>query len=182
MITLLKRQLKGNGRFGKYFQVSSTRGVKIVGRGFKSKKRLLNSQQVVMASKEATFLKLAEKSKVSPLFHDLTIAKYKGKYYPAIVMEHISGIRAYDYSDEVFKVGSKGKISSKGKLAEKYIKSILSKQKIIHGDLHYNNMIVTKQNKVKAIDFSPDWIRFVGKKDYYMMIKNILLDKIRNNP
>jgi len=181
IVTLLKNQLKGNGQFGKYFQISATQGIKIIGRGFKSKKRLFNSQQIVMTSKEATFLKLAEKSKISPIFHDLTIAKYKGKYFPAIIMEHISGIRAYDYSDEVFKVGSKGKISNKGKLVEKYIKSVLFKQKIIHRDLHYNNIIITKQNKIKVIDFSPDWVRFVGKRNYYMTIKKTLLDRIRNN-
>lgn len=180
MISLSKNQFKANGRYGKYFRISLTKGVKILGRGSLSKKNLKEGDQLIFAAKEATFLKIAEKSKLSPKIYDLTIAKYQGKYYPAIVMEHIAGVPAINYDSGKFKVNGFGKISVRGSHAHQYAKKALSKSKIIHADLHYNNMIVTKNKSVRAIDFSPEWVRFVGDKSYYMMLKNVLLEKVRN--
>ncbi len=167
MLYLNQKKLIGKGLFGKYFQLSKNKGVKIFGRGFLSKERVINSKQMTNAIKEASLLKISEKSNLSPKFYSVTIAKYKNKFYPAIVMQHINGTNAIELWE---KHGSfsikKGKLSlsPKGQEPAKFAKKVLLKNKINHKDLHYNNIIVTKKNNIKVIDFSPSWVQFTGNK------------------
>lgn len=179
---LKKRDLKGSGVFGKYFQLSSKLGIKIIGRGMKSKKNLLKSKNIFLAAKEATYLKLAEKSGISPKVHDVVIARYKGKYYPGILMQHIKGKTVYNYDPTIdFKVTNHGVISSRGtKRPIGFVKSKLKKCKIVHKDAHYNNMIVNKSS-IKVIDFSPEQIRFNGQKDHYDQINLLLTEKLKTD-
>lgn len=176
---LLKKQLIGSGIYGKYFKISRNKGIKIIGSGYKKFNKLLKSKRILDAVREATLLKISEKRKVSPKFYNLKVVKFNGKFYPAIEMEHIVGKKAYDYdSTGSFKINKKGRLSKKGFFAETYIKKMLLKEKIIHKDLHYNNMIITKNKKIKAIDFSPDWISFKGDRKHYFKIKENLLNKL----
>lgn len=177
---LRKKDLKGSGVFGKYFQITNKLGIKIIGRGMKSKKNLLKSKKVFLIAKEATYLKLAEKSGISPKVHDVVIARYKGKYYPGILMQHIKGKTAYNYDPYgEFKVTKAGVISTRGtKRPIGFVKSKLKQCKIIHKDAHYNNMIVNKSS-IKVIDFSPDEIRYKGKKEDYDQINLLLTEKLK---
>ena len=181
MINLLEKQLRGRGRFGKYFRISKTRGVKIVGRGFKSENNVLKSNQILATAQEATFLKIAEQFKITPKVYEVIIAQYKGRFYPAILMEHLIGVPAAQFDDScLFKVNSQGNISERGVFGATYVKKTLAKAEIIHSDMHYNNMIVSSQNTLKAVDFSPDWVQYTGDQTYFDMICEMLLLKLRN--
>lgn len=156
------------GSQGIYIQYNHIKGIKIILKDAKGKtlylrdKNELKSHSLWLTTKnEFEYLKQAEKSLITPKAYGLTIVKINGCYYPGIIMQHIHGEPLYiakpmkKLKDQVDKFG---KIlltnnSTKGISLISYIKKRLKKYKIQHLDLNSSNILITKSNKFKVIDF-----------------------------
>lgn len=159
----------GKGVYGLYFKISQKRGVKLIGRGWKSLNRLLKSSNWQKAIKETLILNFLEDSGLTPKNPKLAVVQYKNKFYPGVEMEHISGKTldshnsniSFDdvYIDNDKKFYTKKNKTQKSKKAIRVVEKIFKKYKIKHRDLHDNNVMVTYNKKIKIIDFSPDQIK-----------------------
>src|SRR5690606_36961917 len=91
-----KKEPLGKGAYGKYFQVSKRKGIKILGRGHNGIESLLqNLDRIGDALYEAYFLKKVADLKISPKWAKPVYVEYRGKFYVGIKMEHINGETLY---------------------------------------------------------------------------------------
>ena len=159
----------GKGLYGKYFQVSARKGIKILGRGYKSIDMLFTKyHKVEEAELEALILKKAEKSKISPRGAKPVIVRYKGLFHSAIQMQHINGKTLCQIDPHLglndYFVTRSGKItrSRQSESLGRFVKRRLMNRGLVNRDLHLNNVIINRQGKVKVIDFSPEWIKTIS--------------------
>jgi len=157
---LKKTQLKGKGLYGIYFRTSSTEGVKIFkNKGYHSIKNIINnlySDSIQDIIKEATIGKIAGSTKRLGYF------KYRNRYYLGIVQRHMG--TPLDRTVRIKEL--------------KRVRARLRKKKVVHSDLHGNNIVKNNQGQLRAIDFDPTRSYFVGKKRYYYTIKHGLLKNL----
>lgn len=194
----LGKQL-GKGVFGKVFVLKNkkNRVIKLIGRGYaqatydKIGPAILNKniheQNVISCMKYLTdaFLESyniykAEKTKITPKFFNLYLVKIGKKLYPAIEMQHIPGINFLKYfyrNRKNVKISQDGNIEElpnqfKSQVFDQQLMKRFRMAKLKHNDIHLGNMIVTKRNKVKVIDFSPEFIghKFSNGKRYKFFI------------
>lgn len=170
----MKIALVGKGSFGSYYRINKFNGIKIIGRGFKQLKSLLNSKTYQDAYFEFFAYKTLEKSKITPKRVDFIIAKKNGRYYPAIKMQHIAGEILYSYQIRTKKQKHNSKYKTT-KIREKFNNKI-KKIGVIHKDIHEGNIIVQK-NKFKLIDFTYQYYRFTKKSLNEKMYANYLVSK-----
>ncbi len=178
------------GVFSAYFQIRKKLGVKVIlhwclsyYHEYKTKEKLFSSRLWKNAVKEFEYQKLAfDKLKcvprvynVRPIFLDKVLVynwwdqiyEMVNGWFPAIWMEHIEGMRL----DEFFPVPKNEEQQKKRDIIIEGMKRILRKEVGLRMiDLHQENIIV-KTNKaedkitdIKVIDFSPTFVRFVGRK------------------
>lgn len=169
MITINSRKKPlSSGTYGRYFRLSRTRGVKVLGFGYKKIETMFSRFKTLdLVEKEIELLQKAQKSNLSPKYAKLVVVKYKGKFYPAIKMQHIGGKIVYDI-DKYIKlsklfVNKYGKRSDHGLSVKKFILNKLKKAGITHKDLHCGNVMINSRREIKVIDFTPEWIGNVSK-------------------
>jgi predicted Ser/Thr protein kinase len=163
-----KKQSDANGKVGQYIRLTKKIGVKLVGfNGCISQEKLEKSLNWLKAVEEANWLKLVNSINLSPKCYGVHPVKFKGKFFAGVFMDHIDGGSLNDFTENgVFNMGSKvylnskGFISKKGKLPIiKFLKDKLDSIKVNHKDIHGENVLIDKNNKVWLIDFSPDYIK-----------------------
>lgn len=151
-------QIRGKGAHGLYFKQSPSKGVKITGKGYESRKtlksRIKTSKKLQKVIKEATIGLLAGGATLG-----VEIVKYQGRYFLGINQRHLS---------------SNKEVTEK---TLKFVKDSLRKKKVLHGDLHFGNVRFFKGLAV-AVDFDSDYAIFVGKKNVYYTVKNRLIKKV----
>lgn len=129
------RYAKKEGGYGKYYQLTKFKGVKVV----KTKST---------AIEETCLLKKANLVDFTPKCYGLVEVYFqanKKKKYFGILQEHIEG-----------ETDQTGWIE-KEQLQEK----LRQKTGINHFDLHNKNIITTKEGKHYVIDFTPSWAELV---------------------
>lgn len=157
VITLTKKQIHNQGQFGLYFRTSQREGIKISkDSGYQNPILNLNSKKNQKIIKEATIGLLAGSAT-----KDVVLVTYMGKFYLGIRQRHITG--KFDQDTNISKV-----------------KRSLNSKQIIHGDLHYKNIIINKHGP-NVIDFDPCLSYFVGPKPVYYTVKNRIIKKIKKN-
>lgn len=146
MIRLPKRKTNvPQGAFGKYFQVTPTRGVKVLRGSFRNLESAYNSHIFDMAREESEILKVAQNSGVVPKCYGVRIVRRGNRYYVGILMQHLGNKRL---SDMKVSVDKESQIYDD-------LNDALEDAGIGHNDLHAGNIMYYK-GKYYAIDFSPD--------------------------
>lgn len=147
-----------NGSYGEYYRLPNGKGLKVLSvPGEARMDNLLESGRWQEAVIEAENLKKAERSKVVPKCYGVVAVRMGKLYYPGILMEHIRGIMLSDIADDVY-----AQISDQ---AYPLLREKLKKLKMVHMDLHDENIIVQEARdgsfKFFAIDFGPNSIRSI---------------------
>lgn len=155
-----KHNLIGKGTQGKFFQIDTELGVKILGKGFKTAKQADCSKESSIASLEIEQGLLGENCSLFSQVYEYKIVLYKGKYYPGILMEYFQGEHPAEenlYNIFVSKEGNiiKGKPSKKDTDLISYIANQNEFCGLDLDDLHSENIIITPEGQVKIIDVSP---------------------------
>ena len=157
MKTLRDHQIRGKGLSGTYFKVSSSKGVKIIGKGYQSQEILLRrvktSNRLQNIIKEATIGILANSATKT-----VEVVKYKKRFFLGIVQNHLT-TKNVSYKIVV------------------EVQKDLRKRKIAHGDLHGGNIRWNK-NQAVAMDYDPERACFVGDKRAYYTVKTRLVKKL----
>lgn len=118
--------------------------------------------------KETMMLKLAQSSNVTPKRPKIQIFKKNNKFIIGIVMEHIEG-RTFnskyplpnEYTPDEYQCTKDGTILSKRKYHEdmpycdEYFSNKLKKYNVEYQDYNAWNVLITKDDKIKLVDFSP---------------------------
>ncbi|WP_347173148.1 protein kinase family protein [Polaribacter uvawellassae] len=83
-------------------------------------------------------------------FINKTIGYYSTNKFDYIVLEYIKGLNIYKFIKK-----NKPKLKEREQLILEILKafSIIHKKNVYHGDIHFGNILVTKNNKIKIIDF-----------------------------
>lgn len=141
----------GWGCYGKYYQLSSTKGIKVIQGCFNTIEEVINSDELNQAIQEAVLLKQARaRYEYIPKCYGVKIISFGGSYKVGILMQHLTGPLAEDFCDY-----------------EEYdqVRATLTKtlrdKGIVHSDLHGNNVIRYK-DKWWVIDFTPSCIKLVA--------------------
>lgn len=150
-ISELKFISKAHGVFGNYYNIDNKIGLKLiryqekyVSREYYSYPKLLKAAKL-----EVRYIKKANKIKLAPKYIELIKIKRNKRFYPAIIMEHISG-RHY-----------------KNKITDKFLyktNKMFKKIGLKYGDLHSENVIFLKDGSFRVIDFGPNGISYLKKK------------------
>lgn len=156
------------GSQGCYVKYSKNKGVKIILNDLNGKYCNITSEEELMnhpiwweTQKEYEYLNQSYKSSITPKVYLITAIKINNLYYPGIVMQHIQGDPLYiakpmkklkEQVDKYGKILSYNNIKNGIPLLD-FIKKTLKKFKIQHLDLNSSNILVTKSNKIKVIDF-----------------------------
>lgn len=169
----------GAGCYGKYYRLSSMRGIKLLtDTGTRSKHRIYSfawaQSRMKLARQEGAALRKVYKSGLTPKLYKVGIAKLGHRYHPAIIMEHFENYKeAKDYlsmSVESFydripfqmhvKFSDKlrmHKVSYSGDLYDFLNRKLKKITKLKHMDLHYSNILFKERHgvveSVKIIDF-----------------------------
>jgi hypothetical protein len=151
----VKSEPINEGRYGRYFQLSKSLEVKIYKvRGVnKLNLKTVQSQRIIQ---EATIGLLAGSTTKS-----LVVVIYKGKQYLGILQKHIS-LKSSPISLKDIREAKKS----------------LSKNNVLHGDLHSGNLIKKKSGFI-VLDFDPEYAFFIGKKQAYYTVKNRLIKELK---
>lgn len=161
MITLSKKQIHDQGRFGIYFRLNRSTGVKILkNKGYKDPqfilKNIKTNAKLQSSVKEATLGKLADSTT-----QGLVLVKFNSLYYLGIKQKHIGGKIILNLGDKDVEA----------------VKKNLKKKNIIHGDLNPRNILKTRRG-LTPIDFDAERCFFIGKKAHYYTFKNRLIKKL----
>lgn len=163
-----RKTADANGKIGQYIKLTNKIGVKLVGfNGCISQEKLEKSLNWGKAIDEADWLNIVSKINLSPKCYGVYPVKFKGKFFAGIFMDHINGLSLNDFTKKgTFNSGSKiylnrqGIVSDRGTLPIiKFLREKLNRIKINHKDIHGENVLIDKKNKVWLIDFSSDYIK-----------------------
>jgi len=75
-----------------------------------------------------------------------------GKWYPLVVMEWVDGVTLFDWAGSKCRVG-KGPSLAKAAAFWMQVVEELSQAQITHGDLQHANVMVTRQGRLKLVDY-----------------------------
>lgn len=139
------------GEFGDYVQLTRGRGIKLIGREFKTAEDAYCSDNFAEAKEEADLLREAQASKVVPKCYGVRVIRHGKHFRVGILMQHLGKKRVSDMNineDEFNQI--------RARLWEKLFDSGIE-----HNDLHDKNVMFYRK-KFYAIDFSPDCIMRSG--------------------
>jgi hypothetical protein len=141
----------GNGSYGRYFLLNKRTGLKMFkSQAFSSADRAIDSQAFCGAAFEFAVCVRARMrlGNVAPSPRYLAIAKWKDRFYPAIVMEHKPGQTLFSLVNAIVKKAS-GDREFKELLADHMDRHVLASIESITrwnglrlDDMHSNNVIV----------------------------------------
>ena len=142
-IKVYRAQEQGAGIYGTYYQISPRRGVK----------RFDVFTDIEEANKEADFLNRAHEYNLAPKCFGVIKVIYNKHEYIGILVQHINGVSLHE---------------SNLSLPFQYIvrdalEAALRSIGIDNTDLWGANILVTKTQKVYAVDFSPEYCEFIKK-------------------
>lgn len=170
-----KKKSDASGKIGQYIKLTNLFGVKLIGFwGCDSVVNLKKSITWKKALKEAEWLKFVNASKLSPNCYGVYPVKFKGRFFAGIFMDHINGSSLNSITKNgIFQQGSKIYVSKNGIInlknnkipIIKFLKNKLTKIGINHFDIHGENVLVDKNNKIWLIDFSSDYISKKNKRE-----------------
>lgn len=150
---VLTKMIKGKdkteeGDNSTYYQISSTKGIKILDGNYDTYQAVLMDDMLISAKKEAELMKLAKtKYQYVPICYGVKIVQFKNYFKIGIIMQHLGNIMIQ--SLETFKRqdidGFKNKIN---------------KLSICHKDIHGKNIMVYK-GQYWLIDFDPSFVEIV---------------------
>lgn len=191
MIKINKIPKGKRGCYGLYKKISPTRGLKIFFKYGISVKNLLEDcmslpDYWVDVLEEATLLKIAQGSNISPKLYSIKIIVYKKKMYPAIEMQHFEGHNLKSNWDN-YKVEKNRIIKTQTgdygfpNRIEKYVDQKLRAQGVTHEDIHPKNLIILKDQTIKVIDFSTELIYFSRSNRRYQHILKSLEKKLKQD-
>jgi len=141
----------GWGCYGKYYQISNTKGIKILCSKYSTYEEALESDTLIEAKEEAILLKRARcRYDYIPKCYGVKIVTIRDKFRIGIVMQHLAGPLAGDFCDydEYDHVRAS-------------LTKTLRDRGITHSDLHGNNVIRYKDNWW-VIDFTPSCIKLTA--------------------
>jgi tRNA A-37 threonylcarbamoyl transferase component Bud32 len=150
-IDISKLTVKDRGAYSAYYILNKTDGLKVMQcKGYPSIKKLKSSVMWRNTTKESTLLKKANKrGDFFPKFIKTVPVKFGRVYYPAIVMQHIKGIKAFDYYKSV---------QDRNYVLDRMTGELMDIG-IHHEDLHGDNVIVCRKTlKHYVIDFTPEFV------------------------
>lgn len=148
----VKKLKKDRGVFGFYVQVSPTRGLKVLSKGYGSLSALKQSQTYTQAALEAKHLRQAQRSGVVPRCFGLQVVKYGRRFQVAIKMSHLGTNNLWDADVSDWKFNK----------IQRSLSQALKQVGLKHEDLHEGN-IMFWQGKYFAIDFTPERIVTIAK-------------------
>lgn len=148
----LRKSFRGSGVYSKYYQLSKTKGIKILTGRYKTIEKAKLSIKYVEAHTEVMNLKIAkERYFFVPKCYGVKIVKIKNTYSVGILMEHLGKETLEEYSS--FHPIDPERIVRK-------LESALKKAKIYHTDLHELNIMYHKCAWY-AIDFGVNGVSFL---------------------
>lgn len=143
--TLLQKR-SGGGSYGEYYQISRSKGIKLLYSSFITFEDALKSELYKDAQAEAKLMREA-KTRYSniPQCFGVKVIKMDTTYRIGIIMQHLGTQKAVTHpvaENDDFKNELVNRLRQVG---------------IIHDDLHYNNIMLYKEDWW-VIDFSPEFI------------------------
>ncbi len=145
--------LSGSGGYGRYYQLTAEKGLKILHGRFDSKSEAWESDTYLKAFDEKRYLNLltAKGSKFTPKCYGIVVFKMGNCYRVAIILQHLGNCVIKDLTDK--KVISHSRCNR----IEDFIRNKIQKFGMRHGDIHRSN-IMFFQKKFWLIDFTPSYI------------------------
>jgi tRNA A-37 threonylcarbamoyl transferase component Bud32 len=153
----MTKKPKTAGAYGEYKDINGMIGVKIlypIFEPYKTLAELMDSDEWKVAKIEGELLRQAYNSGISPYFFRVTPIAVRDTWRAGIVMEHIEGTLYADYTgsitwDEVLEF-----VDNRLKIVGIYIE-----------DLNAHNVIITPDEQIRVVDFSPSTTYFKLDKD-----------------
>lgn len=145
-VDISKRRAKGSGSYGRYYRLSTTRGVKVLGDESGGWDRL-KDVDFSEARRELRLLNRAKCRLVPKAFGVVGVYR-KGDWYAGILMEHCEGTTLYQ---------SRLSDASRDRWLERLEDEFFKLTGMTHGDLHESNVMYHKR-KCKIIDFTPQYV------------------------
>lgn len=146
---ITKESYSGAGCYGQYYQISTTKGIKLINAKFSTFNEAFESREMKEAKEESLLLRRAKSMyDYIPKCYGVKIVETRGYFRIGIVMQHLQGPTAdmfCEYEEEV----------------RQSLYKILKDRGIEHRDLHGNNVIRYKDDWW-VIDFSPDCIKLTA--------------------
>ena len=84
--------------------------------------------------------------------HDGIRSASDGKWYPLVVMEWVDGVTLFDWARSKCRVGKGPSLAKAAGLWVQVVEE-LSQAQIAHGDLQHANVMVTRQGRLKLVDY-----------------------------
>lgn len=154
MITLDNKNIINAGGYGVYFLHDGI-GVKALRRSYENYEICLKSNTFEKAKEEFSILKILENSGITPKPYAVTVVKFGGKYFAAILMQHIEGERADLYFNFDSCCTKEEDPKEFREVADKLVNKLLE-YGIEYTDDHGENVIIGNDGKYYLIDFSPE--------------------------